>query len=258
MSASKPETPSRPAVTHEVQVLRRLDDIALMQRIALLGPERIFDFVFDDRDVRMFLPNAAHDVIQRIVLTHGMFYESGDLRKSLEHIRPGAVVADIGANIGNHTLFFSLIAGAAEVHAFEPMRTTFRTLRRNVELNGLANVHLHNVALGAREATAGITAFKQSNIGATRLAVEQGGRYPMRTLDSFALQRLDFAKIDVEGHAIEVLDGSRETLERCRPVVWVELWPQLNEVEPGDRKLQSLGYRHLVSMNVANHLYVPA
>jgi FkbM family methyltransferase len=257
MSASNPQSPPRPAVPNEVQTLRRLEDIALMQRIALLGPERIFDFVFDDRDVRMFLPNATHDVIQRIVLTHGIFYESGDLRKSLEYIRPGAVVADIGANIGNHTLFFTLIAGAAEVHAFEPMRTTYRTLRRNIEINGLTQVQAHNVALGAREASANIAAFKLSNIGATTIAVAQDGAYPVRTLDSYALGRLDFVKIDVEGHAVEVLDGARETLARCRPVIWVELWPQRDEVGPGDSMLRSLGYRLLSSMNLANHLYVP-
>lgn len=256
MSDSAPPSPPRPQ-GQDVQILRRLEELALLQRIALLGPERIFDFVFDDREVRMFLPYAAHDVVQRIILTHGMFYEAGGLRKVMTHIRPGAVVADIGANIGNHTVFFSLIAGAAEVHAFEPMRTTFSTLERNVAINRLANVNLHNVALGARGAAASITTFKQTNIGATRIAVDEGGCYPVRSLDSFALQRLDFAKIDVEGHATEVLDGARETLARCRPVIWVELWPQLNEVEPGDRMLRSQGYRLLESLNVANHIYVP-
>lgn len=257
MSDTAAAPTSRPQ-GHEAQILRRLEELALLQRVALLGPERIFDFVFDDRDVRMFLPNAAHDIVQRIILTHGMFYEAGDLRKVTPHITPGAVVADIGANIGNHTVFFSLIAGAAEVHAFEPMRTTFRTLTRNVEINRLSGAHLHNVALGTREATASVAEFKQADIGASRIAVDASGRYPVRSLDSFALPRLDFAKIDVEGHAIEVLDGARETLARCRPVIWVELWPQWNEVEPGDHKLRSLGYRLLTSMNAANHIYVPA
>lgn len=256
MSGSEAPPPPRPPAL-DAQILRRLDDIALLHRAALLGPERIFDFVFDDRDVRMFLPNVTHDIVQRIILTHGMFYEAGDLRKARPHIRPGAVVADVGANIGNHTVYFSLVAGAAEVHAFEPMRTTFRTLERNVAINGLARVHMHNVALGAHEAAASIAEFKQVNIGATRIAVEEGGRYPVRTLDSYALPALDFLKIDVEGHATQVLEGARQTLARCRPMIWVELWPQLNEVEPGDRLLRSLGYHLVSSMNAANHLYAP-
>lgn len=205
----------------------------------------------------MYLPNVTHDIVQRIILTHGMFYEAGDLRKVLQHIRPGAVVGDVGANIGNHTVFFSRIAGAAEVHAFEPMRTTFRTLARNVEINHLTGVRAHNVALGSREATARIQSFKSSNIGATRIEIEAGARYPVRTLDSFALQRLDFLKIDVEGHAIEVLDGARDTLARLRPLIWIELWPQLGELEPGDRMLRSLGYGLHTTLNAANHLYAP-
>ena len=45
---------------------------------------------------------------------------------------------------------------------------------------------------------------------------------PMRTLDSFGLQNVDYIKLDVEGFELFVLEGARETLLRCRPVVTVE------------------------------------
>ena len=43
-----------------------------------------------------------------------------------------------------------------------------------------------------------------------------------RTLDSFDLAECQFIKIDVEGHELEVLNGAKETLARCRPTVLVE------------------------------------
>ena len=47
-------------------------------------------------------------------------------------------------------------------------------------------------------------------------------RVPCRPLDSFALPRIGFVKIDVEGHELAVLEGARELLERDRPNLLIE------------------------------------
>ena len=47
-----------------------------------------------------------------------------------------------------------------------------------------------------------------------------------RTLDSFELPEVDFLKIDVEGHEVQVLAGARDTLRRCRPIVLIEARPE--------------------------------
>jgi hypothetical protein len=44
----------------------------------------------------------------------------------------------------------------------------------------------------------------------------------MRRLDDFAFDEVDFIKVDVEGFELQVLEGARETLARCRPIVIVE------------------------------------
>jgi hypothetical protein len=47
---------------------------------------------------------------------------------------------------------------------------------------------------------------------------------PVTTIDSLALPRLDFFKIDVEGMEIDVLQGARETIRKWQPWCWVEFW----------------------------------
>ena len=45
----------------------------------------------------------------------------------------------------------------------------------------------------------------------------------LKSLDSFDLAQLDLFKIDVEGHELTVLEGARETLQRCKPTILVEV-----------------------------------
>nr|WP_245933001.1 FkbM family methyltransferase [Caballeronia novacaledonica] len=50
----------------------------------------------------------------------------------------------------------------------------------------------------------------------------KGAAVPMISIDSLALERVDFIKIDVEGMEMDVLKGAAETLKRCAPVLLVE------------------------------------
>nr|WP_255575059.1 FkbM family methyltransferase [Caldovatus aquaticus] len=205
----------------------------------------------------MHLPFAAVDAIQRNILVRHAFYEAPALAQVRGLIRRGAVVADIGANIGNHTLFFAMVCGAGMVHAFEPMRVTFELLRRNVALNNLSNVNCINAALGAEQGRADLLGFAQHNMGAARLLASETdtGDYTVTTLDAQGFDRLDFVKIDVEGAHLAVLEGARETLARHRPLIWIELRPGLGELETGDAALRALGYRQVRPLSHMNWLY---
>src|ERR1043166_2158400 len=90
---------------------------------------------FDDVQLELELPNGD-DHIQAWIRRTGELYEADLLRDILHRVvRPGIVI-DVGANIGNHTVFFGKVL-RRRVIALEPFSTVFEVLARNVAINGL-------------------------------------------------------------------------------------------------------------------------
>lgn len=152
--------------------------------------------------------------------------------------RPGAVFADVGANIG--TFSFALRELCSEVYAYEPQRLIFNMLAGSVALNGWTNVYCFNTAVGDHHGTIEVPQFDYSKpcsfgsieFGSDRqneaLDQERGNdpnkveRVWLVPLDSQGFRRLDLIKIDVEGMEFEVLDGAAKTIAMHSPVMLVE------------------------------------
>ena len=144
-------------------------------------------------------------------------------------VRPGAVVLDIGANIGAFTLLFSkLVSSLGMVLSFEPQRITFQMLCANVAMNSLTNVHTFNNCVGKDRAEIDVLELDQytvSNFGGVSMGTS--GNRPSRKvgtvmIDDLKLDRCDFIKIDVEGMERDVLLGAKETIEKYKPIMYVE------------------------------------
>lgn len=141
---------------------------------------------------------------------------------------PQAVVFDIGANIGNHTLAFA--TKAHTVHAFEPIPYLFAVLQDNVTRNRLAHVHAHNLALSDHAGSATINMVNAGNFGASSFDNRAENTTPVEvtlaTGDAFVakhnIARVDFVKIDVEAHEVFVLRGLMQTLRRDLPFITME------------------------------------
>src|SRR5262245_48635407 len=98
----------------------------------------------------MLLFNRNDTVVGQSVLHYGEYFDS-EVEVFRQLIRPGAHVADIGANIGTHTVAMARLVGPEGwVHAFEPQRLVFQTLCANVALNSLTNVDCENAAVGEK------------------------------------------------------------------------------------------------------------
>jgi FkbM family methyltransferase len=147
-------------------------------------------------------------------------------------VRPGDVVVEAGSNIGIHTLPIARMVGeTGTVHAYEPLVCNNQLLNANIIGNGFTNIRSYQMGVGE---TTEIMNFPQpwpdhrNNFGAWGLystkLVPNVTMMPCAvvSLDSLALPRLDFIKIDVEGHEREVVLGAMESIATHRPALLVE------------------------------------
>lgn len=143
-------------------------------------------------------------------------YQSQHIQQSLQLCAQRRTALDVGGHVGFWSYYLSL--AFERVHAFEPNELFAQCFERNVRAR---SVTLHRVALGEAERKIELE-VDPANTGATHVRPGVEGAIPMRRLDDFKLDEVDFIKIDVEGFERQVLEGGRETLARCRPVVIVE------------------------------------
>jgi FkbM family methyltransferase len=137
-------------------------------------------------------------------------------RRLLEQrVRPGMQVVDVGANVGLYALLLAQLAGpGGHVFAFEPGPGLFRALKHNCRRGGLSNLTPLRLALGetAGRARLSCSAF---NAGDNRLGGpgRHGAEVEVARLDDvLAGRRIDFIKMDVQGHELHVLRGMEEVL----------------------------------------------
>lgn len=129
---------------------------------------------------------------------------------------------DVGANIGYMSM--ALAASGFPVHAFEPQPALYALLQKNT--TGLP-VSCYNVALSDSIGSTGMPRVDYSargNFGGLPINARSDlGHITVQkiTLDSIGLD-CSLMKIDVEGHELEVLQGAIETIERCRPILYIE------------------------------------
>ena len=229
-------------------LIKLMDESVHLQRVALLDEGHILRFNAGLTDVALSLPNAQDDFVQRVILRTRTFYEAKLLAtvQSMGLIKPEATVCDIGANIGNHSVFFGKVLGAKRVLAFEPHPHCYAALCRNLELNGLTDALAYNCMVGPTSGRGEIARFNARNLGGSAFAPAKTGAVPMVALDDLIdaeeMQGLTFIKIDVEGAELDVLAGAKKVIKAFKPTLWVELLDRNNAVPAAAKLLGSLGY----------------
>ncbi len=156
---------------------------------------------------------------------------------------------DIGANVGNHALFFSHYFQM--VHAFEPARTPYDLLKINAGLKN--NIICHPFGLSDKCGTLrlstpidniGMGSFDLKASSNENIKTEKTLVMTLDSLESLQELRIELIKIDVEGHELAVLIGASETIKRNKPIILFE--QQAAEFESGTSRvieqLQSYGY----------------
>jgi FkbM family methyltransferase len=138
------------------------------------------------------------------------------------------VVLDVGANVGHHTLFYAL--KGPHVISVEPNPAAICALEEKLAANRIdKSVLLLREGLSDSEAQLELSIPDNSNLGMASLNFKVGCtsiNVSVAPGDSIPviqrLTRLDFIKVDVEGHEMEALLGLKQTISLHRPPVFFE------------------------------------
>ena len=142
-------------------------------------------------------------------MKYDTFYEIGVL-EAVKDLKLTGSVVDIGANVGNHAIYFARECGL-KVYAFEPEPHHFLSLAYNLCENKISkrDIHCSPHLLSFRSGRANLIVGAQApeNVWAVRHAA---GAYPAHTLDEFynGLSQVSLIKVDTEGTEFNILWGA--------------------------------------------------
>lgn len=205
----------------------------------------------------MFLPNAATDYIQKKIATEQRPYELQMLEDILTRVQVDDLVLDIGANIGNHTMYLAAVAGCRVV-AFEPNRALAQALVVSVQANDLVDrVSVRAQGVGSSGGRGRFGQDMPDNLGGQSLTLGEGD-IPIVVLDELDFEQpVKLLKIDVEGMEMAVLQGADALLSRDRPLIYVECMVEA-DFRAVASWLDARGYSYWDTFNATpTHLFVP-
>lgn len=173
-------------------------------------------------------------------LLHNQFPHGKLVGEELMALVPkGSTVIDAGAFIGDNT--FEFLNAGWKVIAFEPFYDSWICACVNAP-----GATIINRPLGNGERVEFVYSCHGDNHGMRSMRLSENGIETAR-IDDLKLKSCAFIKIDVEGFEPYVLDGALKTIQKFKPVLFIEANPeQLQQqgftTDDLERKIISLGY----------------
>lgn len=158
------------------------------------------------RDIPFFLHDDEY--LSNAIVSKKDFLESDILDYMRDNHRSHNTILDIGANIGNHSVYFANFLNYGSIMAFEPDGFNYGYLAINMA--PYKNIGLAKMAVSDHT---GIVKF-QRDFGEDAVAC--------MSIDKTGLTAVTLMKIDAEWHEPEILDGATDTIIRCRPLILIE------------------------------------
>ena len=178
-----------------------------------------------------------------VVLKKGYYWEEWMYKYFEQNYIKNTNIIDLGGNIGTTTLLMSeVLSHNCKIFTFEPIYSDI--LLKNILDNNLTdNVEIYPFGVGNE-----INLDDDLNFGAVSLTYNLENKddsYNIKIvpLDYFNFENISLIKIDVEHMEIEVLEGSLNTIKRCKPTIIIETY-HLTKLKETDifKELSELGY----------------
>ena len=186
----------------------------------------------------------------------GNFYEQRMLQYIENLDLKHSTIVDIGANIGNHSIYLATFIESVEVLAIEPHPKNYSVLVKNIKNNKLENkIKPYNLAIGDKAGRCSIQDGPLGNLASSK--VVEGEEIEVKTLDELLNNKyISLIKIDVEGYEVNVLRGATKILQQQSPFLFIEA-QTLKAKKLLDNILYPLAYRPIKVFNSTDtYLYI--
>lgn len=204
-------------------VIRDFDNVFKSVMPKIVDGIKIVDFSIPQvhtlsESKRQFL---FHDICEPISVT--------DLYLKYGALNEGDIVFDIGTYAGTQTIFFSEKVGqTGKVFAFEPDQNSFKSLKRNIELNSVNNVTALELGLYDFD---GKIFFTQGGSMGSQIIESSVKNIDLPSINvakietivkKYAIEKVDFVKMDIEGAELNVLKSSVDFINKFKPRFIIE------------------------------------
>ena len=140
---------------------------------------------------------------------------------------------DLGAYYGDTLIrYLNKFPCLTKAVAVEPERHSFKKLKECAETLG-SDITCINALIGSRTGTEQVSASRGRGtraLPASNVELKKTIDIDVVTVDSLSLDNVSFIKFDVEGSEAEAIEGAKETIKKCRPVMKIACYHRSDDV----------------------------
>jgi FkbM family methyltransferase len=177
-----------------------------------------------DGGIEFRLPVTGHSWEIEYEWINGRFFEPMELEYLIEHIPPNSIFLDIGANVGNHTVYIARHRPDIQVMVIEAEPRASAILKQNINMNKVLNIDTSRLgyAISGNEDPVFLQ-FRNSSSSTRRSPDKSGIECPSITLNQLLEPTTQFIKMDIEGMEKEVLQPALNKLFEFRVSAMLEV-----------------------------------
>ena len=176
-----------------------------------------------------------NDYVCREILINGLYEKNECIfikNKLIKKRFKNKVFIDIGAHVGNHSLFYSKYF--KKILSFEPNRSTFDLLKLNTK--SYSNIKIFNIGISNKREKKNLF-YNSFNMGGGSFdkknfsIFEEKRKFVQKNINLNKLdnllknfnEKIGFIKIDIEGFEKKALEGMKKILDRHSPIIIMEI-----------------------------------